>query len=532
MASEMTHWGKGVSAALKARGVDTIFTLSGGHIFPIYDGAVADGIRLIDFRHEQSAAFAAEGWARLGRRPGVAAVTAGPGVLNAINPLATAQMNGSSLVLLGGRAPESRWGMGSLQEIDHLPVVASLCKHSATAGDTLVTELTSAIRQGRTAPRGPVFFDFSLDLMAEADAGLPDLDEPSRIEPNENSIGYILDLLAKSERPVLLAGSNVYADGAWEAMTAFAEAARIPVFTNGMGRGTIPADHELAFSRSRGKAFQKTDLAIIAGTPFDFRISFGDRFPSDAAVVHLDSAPELITTNRKLDVGLGADLDLVFSGLANETKPMDTASWLTELRSLEVDDPDLLSDQTPIHPMRIYGELRKFLDRDAIVINDGGDFVSYAGREISSYVPGSWLDPGPFGCLGTGPGYAIAAKLMYPDRQVLLLLGDGAFGFSGMEFDTMVRHKLPIVAVVGNNGIWALEKNPMRMFFGYDVVADLRQETRYDQIVEGLGGYGETVTDPREIQPALKRAFDAGVPALLNVITDPEVIYPRSANLA
>ncbi|HVE77007.1 MAG TPA: thiamine pyrophosphate-dependent enzyme, partial [Actinomycetota bacterium] len=172
------------------------------------------------------------------------------------------------------------------------------------------------------------------------------------------------------------------------------------------------------------------------------------------------------------------------------------------------------------------------LDRDAIVVGDGGDFVSYAGREVPSYRPGSWLDPGPFGCLGVGPGYAIAAKLLNPDKQVVLLLGDGAFGFSGMDFDTMVRHKLPVVGIMGNNGIWALEKHPMRAFFGYDVVADLNQATGYHQVVEALGGYGESVSDPGQIAPAIKRAFDSGLPALINILTDPEVVYPRSANLA
>lgn len=280
------------------------------------------------------------------------------------------------------------------------------------------------------------------------------------------------------------------------------------------------------------------DVAVVAGTPMDFRLGFGDRFDRDASVVHIDSAPELVTENLPLAAGLGADLDLVFRGLANATKRRaGSKEWLEALRDEEEKQSsevaaELTSEATPIHPMRFYGELLKVLDRDAVVIGDGGDFVSYAGREVPSYLPGAWLDPGPFGCLGCGPGYAIAAKRLYPDRQVILLLGDGAFGFAGLEFDTMVRHNLPVVGIVGNNGIWALEKYPMRIFFGYDVAADLRQETRYDKIVEALGGYGELVTAPGEIGPALKRALDSGVPALVNVLTDPEVTYPRSANLA
>lgn len=533
----MTHWGSLVAKAMKARGVETYFTLSGGHLFPIYDGTEQEGIRLIDVRHEATAGFAAEAWGRLTRHVGVAAVTAGPGVFNSINALATAQKNNSPLVVLGGRAPESRWGMGSLQEIDHVPVCAPLTKRAETAGPDVLTQLSSGIREAMTSPRGPVFFDFSLDLIANLEDGEADTSEPERIEPDPDAISRIREIVAEAKRPFLLAGSNVYLDGAWEAMRAFVEAAEIPVFTNGMGRGTIAADHDLALSRSRSKAMKEADVAIVAGVPFDFRMSFGDRFARDARVVHIDSAPELITKNIELAEGLGADLDLVFRALAENVKRSDSKEWIERLRAEEerlegeVRD-DLESDQSPIHPMRVYRELIKLLDRDAVIIGDGGDFVSYAGREIRSYVPGAWLDPGPFGCLGCGPGYAIASKLLYPDRQVVLLLGDGSFGFSGLEFDTMVRHGLPVVGILGNNGIWALEKHPMRAFFGYDVAADLRQETRYDKIVEALGGYGETVTDPGELRPAIERAFKAGVPALINAITDPDIVYPRSANLA
>lgn len=533
----MTHWGTLVAAALKARGVDTIFTLSGGHLFPIFDGAVQQGLRLIDVRHEASAAFAAEAWGRLTRSIGACAVTAGPGVFNAINGLAGAQKNGSPLLMLGGRAPESRWGMGSLQEIDHVPVTKPLTKRSETATDRVMWQVSSAITVAMTPPRGPVFIDFPLDLITGDRRQRLRRGAPRRAEPDPEGIAAILRLVGESSRPVLLAGSNVYMDGAWEAMRAFAEAGRIPVFVNGMGRGTIPADHELAFSRSRTKALSECDLAIVAGTPFDFRLSFGDRIPRTASVVHLDSAPQLLTTNRELAVGMGADLDLTFRALAEGATPASSSEWIEGLRAEEERlaaeaAPALASDRVPIHPMRLYGELVKVLDRDAIIVGDGGDFVSYAGREVPSYVPGAWLDPGPFGCLGCGPGYAVAAKLLHPERQVVLLLGDGSFGFAGLEFDTMVRHNLPVVGIVGNNGIWALEKHPMRAFFGYDVAADLRQETRYDRIVEALGGYGETVTEPDEIRPALKRAFDAGVPSLLNILTDPDEVYPRSANLA
>lgn len=534
--SDVKHWGVLVADALKANGVGEIFTLSGGHLFPIYDGAVRNDISLIDVRHEANAAFAAEGWGKLRRHIGVAAVTAGPGVFNAMNGIVSAQKNCSPLLVLGGRAPETRWGKGSLQEIDHVPAVAPLTKRAQTSTGRVLSEMSSAMREAMTSPRGPVFIDFPLDLMIKPDDEL-DTRKPDRIEPDPNAIAAIGGLVSQASHPVLIAGSNVFMDGAWEAMREFSEAAGVPVFTNGMGRGTIPADHHLAFSRSRSKAIKDADVVIVAGTPLDFRLGFGDRFDREAAVIHVESSPDLITSNRELAVGVGADLDLVFRALVDAARPSQSKEWVETLvaeeekASAEVAG-ELASGQTPIHPMRLYGELLKVLDRDAVVIGDGGDFVSYAGREIPSYVPGAWLDPGPFGCLGCGPGYAIAAKRLYPDRQVVLLLGDGAFGFAGLEFDTMVRHKLPVVGIVGNNGIWALEKHPMRAFFGYDVAADLSQETRYDKVVEALGGYGELVTSPDDVGPALKRALDAGVPALLNVLTDPEVVYPRSANLA
>ena len=535
--SGLTHWGLPAADVLEAHGVDTIFTLSGGHLFFLYDATEAKSIRLLDVRHEATAAFAAEAWGRLRRDVGVAAVTAGPGVFNVVNGLATAQKNNSPLVVIGGRAPSIRWGMGSLQEVDHVPVAASLCKAAFTATEALGAELSNALSLAMTAPRGPVFLDIPLDLNAPTDGPVPVVSRVKSVEPDSEAIALVAKMLGEASRPILIAGSNVYADGAWDAMRNFAESTRVAVFTNGMGRGSLPADHELAFSRSRGKAMREADVAVIAGTPFDFRLSFGDRFAADAKVIHLDSDPALISKHRELAVSIGADLDLTFKALADAASRSSSDQWLEGLKAeedklLAAAKQPLESDRTPVHPMRIYGELNKFLDRDAIVVCDGGDFVSYAGRELASFVPGGWLDPGPFGCLGVGPGYAIAAKLLHPARQVALLLGDGAFGFSGMEFDTMVRHKLNVVGIMGNNGIWALEKHPMNALFGYDVAATLRQETRYDKVVEALGGYGETVTDPAEIGPALRRAFNAEVPALLNILTDPDEIYPRSANLA
>jgi acetolactate synthase I/II/III large subunit len=534
--SEQGHGGVAVSRALKALGVEHLFTLTGGHIFPILDGCHRDGIRIVDTRHEQSATFAAEGWARLTRSLGVVAITAGPGVTNAMSALAQAQFNRAPMLALAGRAPAFRWGQGSLQEIDHVPFVDPLAA-ARTVPDTagVTRAVVDAATGALTPPRGPRFLDFPLDVLFN----MTDLDVPAAKGPEGEVVGplgEVADLIRNAERPVLVAGSNVYLDRAEQSMVTFVEGAELPVFVNGQCRGCIPADHRLAFARSRSKAFREADLVVVAGTPMDFRLGFGAF--GTAKVVHLDSHPSLIAEHVDLAGSAAGPLGAVFDGLAAEiTRAPDTKAWVEMLRQIEDEKRDaaqaeLHLDQSPIHPMRIYGELVPLLDRNAIVIGDGGDFVSYAGREVPSYQPGCWLDPGPFGCLGVGPGYAMAARLAHPDRQVVLLYGDGALGFSGMELETLVRLKLPVVCVVGNNGIWGLEKHPMQALYGYDVAAELRPGIRYDQMMESLGGRGELVTEPGEIAPALKRALDSGEPYLVNVLTDPAIAYPRSSNLA
>ena len=530
------HGGLVAAKALKALGVRHVFTLSGGHIFPFLDACHQEGIGLVDVRHEQNAGFAAEGWARIDRSLGVAVVTAGPGVTNVISPLAQASFNRAPVLTLAGRAPGFRWGQGSLQEIDHVPFVhpvapAETVTETARAGTAVIAAAVAAT----TAPRGPRFLDFPLDVLFNmADFGF-DVPEVTVPDLDGAAVDEIARLLSQSERPVVIAGSNVWMDGAEEALRSFVEAAEVPVFMNGQGRGCVPADHRLAFSRSRSRALKEADLVIVAGTPLDFRLGFGQGFNN---LVHLDSHPDLISQHSEPTASIGAPLDSVFDALATAVgKPLDTKSWIEALSETEEQkragaQAELRSDASPIHPMRVYGELVPLLDRDAIVIGDGGDFVSYAGREVPSYEPGCWLDPGPFGCLGVGPGYAMAARLAHPDRQIVLLYGDGAIGFSASELESLVRHKLPVVCVIGNNGIWGLEKHPMKGLYGYDVAADLAPGIRYDEMMKSFGGGGELVSTPNEIAPAIKRAFDSGEPTVVNVLTDPDVAYPRSANLA
>ena len=531
------HGGDLALAALQPFGVNEIFTLSGGHIFPIYDACVKHDVAIYDVRHEQTATFAAEAMAKLTRRPGVAVLTAGPGITNGISAITTAYFNGSPLVVIGGRAPQARWGAGSLQELDHVPIVASITKSAktATSTDDIATLVGDAVTQAITPHRGPTFVDIPLDVFFGG--GSADVDGPVSArgaEPDGDKVARAAEVLARAERPALIAGGDIYWDGAWDALRRAVEALRVPTFVNGLGRGCLPADHELAFARTRNM-LKGADVVAVVGTPLDFRLGFG-RF-GDAQVIHLVDAAESEATHAQPALSVAGDLNAVLDGLANyQGDRADHERWITELRETETarrdaEKVELEADTDPIHPARIYGELKKVLDRDAVVIGDGGDFVSYAGKLVDSYQPGRWLDPGPYGCLGTGMGYAMAARVAHPDKQVVLLSGDGAIGFNGMDVDSLVRHKLPVVIVVGNNGIWGLEKHPMQAIYGYDVAADLQPECRYDQVVAALGGAGEIVTKPGDLASALKRGFDASAPYLVNVITDPAVAYPRSSNL-
>jgi acetolactate synthase-1/2/3 large subunit len=539
-----------------------MFTLSGGHVFPLYDAVVKGGfdppLRLVDVRHEQTAVFAAEATARLTRSPGLAVVTAGPGVTNSVSAVTTAWFNGAPVVLLAGRAPDYRWGAGSLQEIDHPPLLAPVTKRAWTEHDVakVAQSVDDAFRLAITPHRGPVFLDFSLEaIYGEAEADV--VSSPLPAVPQAGDVGQIADLLRAARRPVLVLGSDVWLGGAEDAARLAAEELALPVIANGQARGVLPGGHALLVTRARSVALREADLVIVAGAPLDFRLGYGSFGPKDspAQVVHVADAPGGIATHCPLAASFAGDLAAFFAALAAEVTGAPAAAgggltvaasgagtptaadpeWAARLaeavRAARAADTGILeSDAEPVHPARIYGELLKVLDDDAVVIGDGGDFVSFAGKYIEPARPGGWLDPGPFGCLGTGLGYAIAARLARPASQVVLLLGDGAAGFSLMDVDTLVRHGLPVVIVCGNNGAWGLEKHPMRALYGYDVAADLQPGCRYDEVVSALGGAGELVTEPGAIAPALRRAFDSGSPYMVNVVTDPEIAYPRSTS--
>jgi acetolactate synthase-1/2/3 large subunit len=541
--ADSANTGELVALALKRAGVSHLFTLNGGHIWPILTGAAEHGIHIVDVRHEQSAAFAAEGWAKVTRECGVAAVTAGPGVTNSASPLGQALAADSPMLVIGGRAPVARWGMGSLQEMDHVEVVRSLTKKASTleSAEEAYRLVAESMRTALSRRTGPVFMDVPLDTFMFGAADVPEATEHLTADPgpppDPDLVQQAARLIGDAERPAVIAGGSVWWAHAETELRHLVEAAHLPLSVNGMARGMLPRGHRLFFPRARGPALGEADLILVIGVPLDFRLNWGQPpvFPDDVKLVFVDVDGH--RKHRAPDVALYGDLKAALAALGEAVRGTPARdAWLEKLRAADAssrkrDEAMTQSDSSPVHPARLIAEVDRYCDPDAILVGDGGDFISFAGRLIERPKPGLWIDPGPFGCLGSGPGYAMAAKLAHPDRQVVLLSGDGAFGFSAMEFDTMVRHRIPVVCVIGNNGIWALEKHPMLSMLGVSIAADLGPRTRYDKVVEALGGHGELVDRPDEIRPALDRAFASGLPACINVICDPAAEYPRSSVL-
>ncbi|MEO6604633.1 MAG: acetolactate synthase [Aeromicrobium sp.] len=547
--AQEVHGGVHAFEVARAHGVETMFTLSGAHVFPMYDAAVkADPpMPIIDVRHEPTAVFAAEAIGKLTRTPGLAVLTAGPGVTNGVSPIAQASFAGSPLVVIGGRAPNNRWGTGSLQELDQPPILETVSKSSKTAATVadIAPTVDDAFTLAGSSHRGPTFVDIPMDeFFGNAPLAQAKVNATAPIEPDPDALKQIAELIRQSTRPVLVLGTDVWADHAEEAALQFVEETGIPVIANGMGRGIIPGGHPQLVTKARSTSFNQADVVIVVGTPLDFRLGYGIFGGKDGATpaktVHIADSPGQVSTHAELAASVNGDLTKVFTGLfealtapSEHGRRPDWSSWIetlqTEVAAATARDSELLTASAdPIHPARIYGELLPRLAEDAVVIGDGGDFVSFAGKFVEPKLPGGWLDPGPYGCLGAGMGAAMAARIARPSSQVVLLYGDGAAGMSLMDVDTLVRHDLPIVMIVGNNSAWGLEKGPMQWLYGYDVAADLAPQTRYDQVVTALGGGGEMVTDPKDIGPALDRAFASGVPYLVNIMTDVNAAYPRA----
>ncbi|MGH7331660.1 MAG: thiamine pyrophosphate-binding protein [Candidatus Rokuibacteriota bacterium] len=541
--------GELVARVLKHAGVAHVFTLCGGHILPIYDGCLTEGIRLIDVRHEQAAAHAADAYGRLTRNVGVALVTAGPGVTDAVTGVANAYSARSPLVLIGGAAPLGLRGLGALQEMEQVALLRPITKGSWTVAETrqIPEVLTTAIRAALTGRPGPVFVEIPVDLLlnrvedrlAPIPAGYV-----HRIPtaPDTDTLIELSGLLAGAERPLVMAGGGVYWDDAAGALDAFATRAGAPVFMNGAGRGTLSSSHPLAFAHARGWALANADVVLVLGTPLDFRLGYGrsPSFAEDVTVCMVDCDPQELGRNRSLALGVTGHIGRVLAALVDilpASLPGRWDEWRTRLSAKEQEARERLevagaSEQVPVSHYRWAAEIARVVTSDTIVVGDGGDVVGCASRMVPLHRPGQWLDPGPFGCLGVGPSFAMAAKLLHPDRRVLLIAGDGAFGLNGMEMETAVRFGLPLTCIIGNDGGWGQIRNPQLSLFGEArAVGTALPHTRYDLMVEALGGRGVLVTDPRDIAPTLARALASDEVWCINVLLDPEA-YRKSGQVS
>ncbi len=545
------HGGWLVAKMLKREGVEVVFTLSGGHIAGIYDGCLREGIRVVDTRHEQAAVHAAEGWAKVTRKPGVALLTAGPGVTDGVTGVANAYLAGSPVLVIGGAAPQGFWDRGALQEMGQIDLLRPITKWARSIHETarLGEYTAAAFRQMLSGKPGPVFLEMPMDILNNfVDTDAETFFEPGepthyryqgKVAPDPAMIEQAVQLLEKAQRPVIMAGTAVWWCDAAEPLRQLAERLHAPVYLNGAGRGCLPPSHPLFFSLSRRKALEGADTILAIGTRMDFRLNHGQPplIPAAANVISLDLAAEDVGVNRGAQAALVGDVGLSMSALTRCTKQLPAGEWLTyiheqEEKSRERESVLLNSEAVPIHPTRFCREIRDFIDDETTVVGDGGDIVSYAGRVINVARPAYWLDSGPMGCLGTGTGFAMAAQLARPGKRVLMIYGDGSFGLNGMEFESMVRQKLPIVAIIGNDGAWGQIKHPQKAMVGHTTAAELTPGIRYDRMVEALGGHGELVERPEEIRPALERAFASGLPACVNVLLDPDKPYSRSTNVA
>lgn len=528
-----------VAQMLAQEGVSTIFTLCGGHVAPIYDGCLSQQIDIIDVRHEQAAAHAADAWARLTRGIGVAVVTAGPGVTGTVTAVANAQYAGSPLVVLGGAAPRPFQGKGALQEMEQVALLRPITKWSAAVPDAarLPEFLARAFRLALEGRPGPVFleipFDVLSDFVPEDDVPLAaGYKTPFRPHPDPRAIAALVARLRAAERPMLIAGSTAYWDEAAEALAALAERWQVPTYLNGMGRGLLAPDHPAHFSLSRGDALKRADLVIIAGTPLDFRLKYGAFNPA-ATLVQIEPDATTFGQNRATDLGIVADVRatlVVLDTALREAGVAPFAPWHAEMAAREAtrraeQAPLEASDAAPVNHFRFGREIENLLDEQTTVIGDGGDVVAIAAKVIRPRGPGLWLDPGPLGCLGVGAPFALAVKKLRPDHKVLVISGDGSFGLNGMEIESAARQGLPFVTVVGNDAQWGQIRNPQIQFFGEQrAPATKLAFTRYDYVAEALGGQGELVEAPDEIGPALRRAFAADRPAVVNVALDPDAL--------
>ena len=532
--SESFQGGRLAAKAIAAEGVDAIFTLSGGHVMPIYEGCRQERIRVVDVRHEQAAAHAAEAYGRMRRSAGVAVVTAGPGVTGVITAVANCHVGQTPLVVIGGARPLVQAEQRALQELDQLSLFRPITKWSAvcTQAERIPEFVATAFRHALAQPRGPVYLELPMDILF-ADAPAEKVG-PSRTtarmfgDPRE--VMKAASLLSEAERPAVIAGGGIWWDGAWKQLAAFARNGGFPVYLNGSGRGALPPDHEFFFQHSRGTALKEADVICVIGTPLDFRLSFG-RFPADTKLVHIHADATEIGRNRVPDAGIVGDCAAVLGILADAVKTRrDDRGWPQRLRDADAawwneHKSEIESDAAPLHHYRLGKILDDVLDPSTVVIGDGGDVVAAVSRVLRVHWPGNWLDPGPFGCLGVGPPYALGVKTAKPAKHVVVVAGDGAFGLNGFEFETLTRFGIPVTFVIGNDAAWGEIRIPQIGIYGDEAeVATRLAPTRYDRLTEAFGGHGEHVEQPDELAPALERALGSDEPAIVNVMLDPDAM--------
>jgi acetolactate synthase-1/2/3 large subunit len=531
------HGGRIVARALKQEGVRYIFTLCGGHVMSIYDGCLDEGIGVIDVRHEQSAAHAADGWARVTGEPGVAVVTAGPGLTDAVTGVATAWRANIPMIVIGGQAPRMFQDMGGLQDMDHVSLMRPITKWavSVPSARRLGEYVAAAFRVATTNVPGPVFLEMPLDLLfdqvEERDVVVPERSRTAAgVGPDPVYVERAFELLRGAQRPVCLVGSQLFWSRRREAYPEFVRTFELPVYVNGQARGSLDPDDPHWFLHTRKDALRRADVVLIFGTPLDFRLGYGrsTHINAEAKLIHVDLDGRELGKNRGCDVGIIGDTGLVMEALtacarAARFRPELSRAWLAELRALEQAkwealQPQLASDEVPINPLRVCAEVGRFVTDKTILVGDGGDFVGSAANVLRPRGFGHWLDAGPLGTLGAGPGYAMAAKLASPASDVIILYGDGAFGLNMMEFEACIRQKINIVGVIGNDAAWMQILRGQEQMYGPDRTPACKlAHSRYDRMIEALGGHGEWVERPEQLRPALERALGAGKPAVVNV---------------
>jgi len=551
-ASDTITGGQIVAKMLKQEGVRHIFTISGGHIIDIYNGCLDEGIKIVDVRHEQVAAHAADATARI-TGIGCAVVTAGPGTTDAVTGIANAFRAESPMLLLGGGGPLRQYKMGALQDLPHVPMMTPICKFASSVVTTerCAEMMSHALREMWNGAPGPGYLEFPHDVIdGRVDKAKVRMPRNFRVRGSDGSpvpefigdrnlVAQVADLIAQAERPAVLFGTQARTCRAHDAVDRFARQFHLPVYVNGAARGTLARDHPYNFMPSRKTAFDQADVIFLVGTPLDFRMGYGRRLSARARIVILDMDYRNVGYNRDFDFGLVGNIRSVLNAMCEASKgdvarrhdPFLAMLREEEARSRDKNQKIISAGETPIHPVRLCHEINEFLREGTVFIGDGGDIVTFSGSIVKPHRPGGWMDPGPLGTLGVGTGFALASKLAQPQRDVVVLFGDGSFGLTGFDFETMVRNKLPFVGVIGNNSSWnQIRYGQERKYPGRGDVGNILQDVRFDRFAEAMGGVGIRVTQPGEIRPALERARESGRPALVDVVINRDVYSSGTTN--